>query len=423
MNSLVTGLPTGLESMRPMRYLAEVNSQSLPETHPVDTEIEYLDIGAVGHGEILFPPERMAFGAAPSRARRVVQKDDILVSTVRTYLRAVARIAEPPDNLVASTGFAVLRARPDVVDSRFLFYWCLSDHFIESVVSKSTGVSYPAINASELLAMPVFCPPLDVQRRIADLLDAETARIDTLIEKNHLLITGLQRRFSSQLEQSLTAWAVGDITVPRSVQAAAERAPAGWHATRLEAITTAVQDRVSLAEMADAGDVVHYTIEELGNTGRPRTDSGSDIGSDKLRVRGDELLISRLNPRKGHVFEVTPHEGLAVASGEFAIMRPRDGITTRRFLFYYLTTPLIRASLDAGVQSATKSQQRVSFDRIWQTAIALPPLSEQHRLAALLDESRSRIDGLCLCINQQTALLRLRRQALITAAVTGQIEV
>lgn len=180
MSSLVTGLSTGLQPIRPMRYLAEVNSQSLPETHPVDAEIEYLDIGAVGHGQILLTPERMTFGAAPSRARRVVQKGDILVSTVRTYLRAVARIAEPPENLIASTGFAVLRARPDVIEPRFLFYWCLSDHFIESVVSKSTGVSYPAINASDLLAMPVFCPPLDVQRRIADMLDVEIEKMEEL---------------------------------------------------------------------------------------------------------------------------------------------------------------------------------------------------------------------------------------------------
>lgn len=180
MSSLVTGLSTGLQPIRPMRYLAEVNSQSLPETHPVDAEIEYLDIGAVGHGQILLTPDRMTFGAAPSRARRVVQKGDILVSTVRTYLRAVARIAEPPENLIASTGFAVLRARPDVIEPRFLFYWCLSDHFIESVVSKSTGVSYPAINASDLLAMPVFCPPLDVQRRIADMLDVEIEKMEEL---------------------------------------------------------------------------------------------------------------------------------------------------------------------------------------------------------------------------------------------------
>ena len=316
------------------------------------------------------------------------------------------------------------RVRPDPLkaDSRYVAYCCESQTYWDQIHTGATRSTIDNFSSGKYQDLRIPFPPRDTQRRIADMLDTETARIDTLIEKHCLLISGLQRRFGSQLEQSLAGWAFGDITVPRSVESLAARIPAGWQASRLEAITTAVQDTVSLAEMADAGEVVHYTIEELGDTGRPRRDRGADIGSEKLRVRGDELLISRLNPRKGHVFEAAPHEELSVASGEFAIMRPRDGITTRRFLFYYLTTPLVRASIDAGVQSATKSQQRVRFDRIWQTAIALPPLSEQHRIVALLDEMRSRIDNLCLRIGRQNALLRLRRQALITAAVAGRIQ-
>ncbi len=326
---------------------------------------------------------------------------------------------------IVSPDYMVCQVLPSDIDGRFLHYLLRSQALFSEYRRRSKGIrpSQWRLYFDDLRSVELPLPGLDTQRRIAEMLDAETARIDTLVEKNQRVLTGLETRWGAQLEHSLAAWAGSDIAVPSSVHKVAQRAPAGWRATRIDSITAAVQDKVTLAEMAATGEVIHYTIEELGDTGEPRIDDGADIGSDKLRVRGDELLFSRLNPRKGHVFEVAVHDELAVASGEFAIMRPVAGTTTRRFLFYYLTTPLIRGALDAGVRSVTKSQQRVSFDRIWRTAVALPPLTEQHRLVNHLDGVRAQLDALGDGIRRQNELLRLRRQALITAAVTGEIEI
>lgn len=166
-------------SIRPLKYLTTVNDETLKDAHPDDASILYLDIGCVGRGSFVEEPEEMLFGDAPSRARRVVAHGDVVVSTVRTYLRAVARIENPPANLIASTGFAVIRPQAGV-DSRYLYYWCLSDHFIETVVSKSVGVSYPAINATQLLDIPMALPDIAEQCGIADYLDAQMDRIDRL---------------------------------------------------------------------------------------------------------------------------------------------------------------------------------------------------------------------------------------------------
>src|SRR5690606_26264127 len=81
--------------------------------------------------------------------------------------------------LVFSTGFAILEATSGV-DKRFLGYHCRSQHFIDEITARSTGVSYPAINPSEIGDLPIRLPSLEEQRRIADFLDAETARIDSL---------------------------------------------------------------------------------------------------------------------------------------------------------------------------------------------------------------------------------------------------
>ena len=123
----------------------------------------------------------MAFQEAPSRARRLVRDGDIIISTVRTYLRAVAPIKSPPDNLVVSTGFAVIR--PDGLAPCFARYALVADGFVGSVIARSTGVSYPAINASDLVRISVPVPPIDEQLAIADYLDTESKRIDGLIEE------------------------------------------------------------------------------------------------------------------------------------------------------------------------------------------------------------------------------------------------
>ena len=118
------------------------------------------------------------------------REGDTIVSTVRTYLRSVWPIRGDTDDLVVSTGFAVLS--PTDVDPRYFSWWVLSDTFIEEVVARSVGVSYPAINASELGDLRVRVPSLAEQRAIADYLDTETNRIDTLITKKRRMIELLE---------------------------------------------------------------------------------------------------------------------------------------------------------------------------------------------------------------------------------------
>ena len=130
-------------SIKPLKRLTEINREVLSESTPEDFEIEYVDISNVsGMGRIL-GTETLLFGKAPSRARRLVRNGDTIISTVRTYLRAITSIQSPPPNLVVSTGFATLTPGPEI-DGGFFAYLAQTEHFIHEVVSRSTGVSYPA---------------------------------------------------------------------------------------------------------------------------------------------------------------------------------------------------------------------------------------------------------------------------------------
>ena len=174
-------IPEGWE-VNKLKHSASINPNVLPENTDPEFVLRYVDIGNVGLGKMVDSPKEMKFRDAPSRARKVVQENDIIISTVRTYLKAILHIISPEPNLIVSTGFAVLRPR-SFVNHRYLFYLIRSNQFINSVMSHSEGVGYPAINSSSLGDLPICYPPLSEQKAIASYLDSETAQIDVIIEK------------------------------------------------------------------------------------------------------------------------------------------------------------------------------------------------------------------------------------------------
>ena len=165
--------------VRRLKYLATADDESLSEGTDPDLELEYVDIGNVDAAAGIVAKETFTFAQAPSRARMIVREGDVIVSTVRTYLRAIAPITRPKGNLIVSTGFAVVR--PESIDSGFAAFALRASYFVDRVVADSTGVSYPAITTRGLVCFPIAYPGREEQRAIAAFLDRETAGIDALV--------------------------------------------------------------------------------------------------------------------------------------------------------------------------------------------------------------------------------------------------
>jgi len=193
--------------LRPLKYLARFNPEVLSEDTNPDWEFDYIDIGGVTLEDGVRQKEAVRFETAPSRARKPVRSGDVIVSTVRTYLKAVARVDETHNGAIVSTGFAVLRPNADV-DAGYLYRLCQANAFVADVEARSTGVSYPAINPSALSAIKVPFPDLAIQKAIAAFLDRETTRIDKLIAKKErqveLLSAHLVSAISGIVEDALS---------------------------------------------------------------------------------------------------------------------------------------------------------------------------------------------------------------------------
>lgn len=186
----------------PLKYLASCNDEVLTETTPEDYTFDYIDIGSVHTGNGIGICERMQFKDAPSRARRIVRDGDIIVSTVRTYLKAIAQVGNYDVPHIASTGFAVIRTKN--ANASFLRYALLSDNFVSQVEADSVGISYPAINASQIMAFKIPVPSIAEQVAIASYLDARCAAIDGIIAEKEALISDLETYKKSLIFEVVT---------------------------------------------------------------------------------------------------------------------------------------------------------------------------------------------------------------------------
>ena len=191
--------------------------------------------------------------------------------------------------------------------------------------------------------------------------------------------------------------------------------PSHWSVVRSDAVLEYRKVQIRKESFADKR-VFHYSIPAIQETGDGLEEDGSEIDSDKISLRGNELLVSKLNPRKGCVLLSTRHDLPVVCSTEFVPLVAKD--CHLRFAFYLYSSELIRQWISATVQSVTRSHQRANPTDISKIWIAVPPDKEQRAIAEFLDRETARIDGLVAKKERLIELLQEKRTALISHAVT-----
>jgi len=192
-----------------LKYLVSINDCVLPETTEQDVSIEYVDIGSVSLEKGIETTQIFDFRNAPSRARRIAMSGDTIISTVRTYLKAIAFIDTDASKNIYSTGFAILRPSKRVFPE-FLSYCVKADYFTNQVDIFSKGVSYPAINSDDLGAMLVFLPPFNEQKEITNFVKASLKLIFEADSSFKKAIKTLKEYRTSLINAAVT----GKIKVP-----------------------------------------------------------------------------------------------------------------------------------------------------------------------------------------------------------------
>lgn len=182
--------------------ISEIDKKSLPASTAKDYEFDYISLSDISSAEFKIGSTRQKFSTAPSRARKIVAKNDILMSTVRPNLQGFAIIKNNVENLIASTGFAVIT--PNKCNSNFLYHYLFSEAISKQFHQLLVGSNYPAINSSDVRNLKLPLPPLSEQRTIAEVLstwDKAIEQQETLLQQYELrkkwlmqnLLTGKKR--------------------------------------------------------------------------------------------------------------------------------------------------------------------------------------------------------------------------------------
>jgi type I restriction enzyme, S subunit len=135
------------------------------------TKINYIDIASIDREtKHVSVPSYIDASSAPSRARQLLAADDVLVSTVRPNLNAVAMVPSHLNGSIGSTGFCVLRADTTRLRPDYLFYYSQTRTFVSHLTRVANGASYPAVSDDDVLETTIPLPPIDEQSRLVQLL-------------------------------------------------------------------------------------------------------------------------------------------------------------------------------------------------------------------------------------------------------------
>lgn len=288
--------------------------------------------------------------------------------------------------------------------------WVLNSQIFAAQTGLFSTATINQLTSGTLRNLRFAMPPPEEQWAIADYLDRETARIDTLIEEQQRLIEMLRERRTAVIAHATSQGK--DVEFRRVIAVLRQ----GWSPN---------------CENWPADGVADWGVLKVGcaNTGRfERAENkrlpDEEIPRPEFAVRRDELVMSRSNTKD-------LVGAAAVVDGDYPRLLLSDltyGISLTAdadpaFVAYALAAPSMRAQISAASKGMSHSMQKISQRDIRELRVRLPALPEQQRIAASLAEQTAKIDGLIAETERFIELSKERRAALITAAVTGQIDV
>ncbi len=425
------GLPAGWDERR-LKFVASCNDETLSEDTDPDYEMAYVDISSVSLEDGITSTELVSFEKAPSRARRIVRDGDTIISTVRTYLKAIAAIDKPPRNLIVSTGFSVIRPFK-FLDSRFLGYALQNTKFIDRVVAHSTGVSYPAINPTELIAISVRYP-IDraEQKHIANFLDWKTGQIDALIAKKRALLDRLKEQRLAIITHAVTRGLDSNAPLRESGIPWIRHVPRHWGIKRLRFACRRIEQGWSpQCENQPADDGV-WGVMKVGCVNGDIFDPTDNKAlptelspAEEYELIPGDILISRANTREllGSAAVVPDNTRSRLLLCDKLFRVSPDAEIRNDFLVYLLRTPVSRFQYEREATGASASMQNIGQGTIKDLIVMVPPIAEQDLICDFIRKNNQRIDSLVDSAQQVIFRLTEYRSALITAATTGQIDV
>lgn len=397
----MTDLPPGWSRV-PLGDACLPVTKHRPEDRP-DHEFDYIDISSIDNTRnAISSPKHLVGRNAPSRARQIVRSGDVLLSTVRTYLKNIAMVPPELDGATASTGFCVLRPAPGI-EGRYLLHRVLENRWVQRLSERQTGTSYPAVRDADVKEMAIEVPPFTEQSRIVGAIEEHFSRMDAA-------------------EDSLSH-ALSSFHALRSMRFA--EAFNGSHTVELGDVAVSFRYGTSVKCSYEASDTPVLRIPNIQH-GELNTEdlkyATAAIDREAFGVQEGDLLFVRTNGSRsliGRVACVGAVVGFAFAS-YLIRARPDTSRLVPRFAALALSTPNQRRQIEE--RAATSAgQYNLNLGSLRTLRLPLPPVEEQRRIVDDVDRELSVMQSVIFEAERARRRNRVLRQAVLREAFAGRL--
>ncbi|WP_207848963.1 MULTISPECIES: restriction endonuclease subunit S [unclassified Pseudomonas] len=374
-----------------------------------DNEIDFSNVNRITRERYFESPEIM------------LEKGDVLVTKDGSTTGTTNIIRALPEPATVNSSIAVLRSKGNVL-SEYLYYFFVSEHTQNLISRMRGGMGVPHLFQADLRKFDILIPAEREQRFIANFLDHETAKIDSMIEKQKNLIHLLKEKRQAAISHAVTK---GFNPNARMLESGIEwlgNVPTHWIIKNYRYATKIYRGKFGHRPRNDPayydGD---YPFIQTGDIAR----AGKKITTYNQTLNEKGISVSQRFPSGTLVMAIAANIGdtaildfEAYAPDSVVGFRPNPDINLEFLRYSFL------AALPALEQTSTQSTQaNLNIDRVGTIKAAFPPLDEQLEIVAFLDSLLDRYTEIERKAAGAIQLMQERRTALISAAVTGKIDV
>ena len=409
-------LPSGWET-KPTKYGFAVLNGSTPSSSEQsywDGDIHWAtpeDIGSL-RGRVLRNTRRKITEAGYDHSGTQIAPEGSIILTTRAPVGNLALSGIP---LCTNQGCKTLVPRSKKFDSGYFYYQFLARK--EELGALAAGTTFQELGTEELRAFEIWIPSRSEQRAIADFLDRETAKIDELISEKRRLIELLAEKRRALITHAVTSGLDPDVPMHPSGAEWLGEIPRHWMKQFARWLFEEVDERSNTGE-GELLTVSHLTGVTLRSEKEVNMFMAETLEGYKICRPGD-LVINTLWAWMGAMGVAFQH---GLVSPAYNVYRPL-GQLEPRFVDYLVRIPIFAQEVTRYSKGVWSSRLRLYPEEFFQVVLPVPPVGEQRIIVDSLDRETEKMDSLNATTQETIKLLRERRAALISAAVTGQVRV
>lgn len=315
---------------------------------------------------------------------------------------------------------------------KFAYYFLQTKLFQEYIKVQGTGATFLGVSQAAIARHQVAWPDVVEQESIVDFLDLETAKIDTLIAEQEKLVALLAEKRQATISHTVTRGLDPSVPLKDSGVPWLGEVPAHWSVSSLRRVVLAIEQGWSPECYAREAEVNEWGVLKAGclNGGVFRPTENKALPPElapnvTYEVRIGDVLMSRASGSPelvGSTALVTATRTGLMLSDKIFRLRLQEGMTSRYFVSA-LNSRALRIQIENALSGGNGMANNLAQSNLLAFSIPIPPRVEQEQIAAFVESEANRLDALRSESERAIALLKERRSALITAAVTGQIDV